>query len=439
MAGDQRGPRKTVVAVTLALLVLAGVGYVLLRPGTGLPPDETYSRLSRLGSVAMPLGQRGSGTVRVVDDRAYLVGLADTDGHLRLGALDLTSGGSPWKTVDLGPAVAPFAFFVGADVIAVGQITQMGPNQLRAFDPATGAELWNQYYYGQFIGWYDSTVVLGDPHSLRGLDRRTGEQRWMAQLPGGRAMQSLSQTGTAGALLTDPNGVDPGAHQVYDVGGDGSVRVYDTLTGSLVRTATDAVIPGTDRVRIFDGVVYSTGPALGGTAYAYDFAGAGRRVALYRGGPDDTVDAAQPCGAGTVCVPVHHDNGGTEVIGIDRVSGSNLWQYPQARFTDLATIGTWTLSDVGYAFANSGHGYSASFGRWVGWLTESSYIAIGQNIGGSTDTTISLESVSTDTYRSTTLAELRGATLVGQCGLTRTALVCPFSAGFQAYRLPTDI
>ena len=60
-------------------------------------------------------------------------------------------------------------------------------------------------------------------------------------------------------------------------------------------------------------------------------------------------------------------------------------------------------------------------------------------IGGSTDTTISLESVTTDTYRSTMLAELRGATLVGQCGLTRTALVCPFSAGYQAYRLPSDI
>ena len=203
-----------------------------------------------------------------------------TAGH-RLYALDVLTGADVWQPVVLGPDQAPRAWVSYGEGKVFASFRE-GP--LRAFDAATGTELWSQEFteYGpepfEVPTVYDRGVVyaLTSKGLVRALSAVTGEQLWKGYLGGGmfgppsvagglvvggtcghglRALDAATgarvwdipaRCTSAGTAQTAVNG-----GEVWVEAATGTTpMVHDTATGQVLR-ATSGPLPTFDGSRTF--------------------------------------------------------------------------------------------------------------------------------------------------------------------------------------------
>jgi hypothetical protein len=203
--------RLLVAAVAGAVLLAGtaiGVGWIATSRRTPDPavPPVAPARLTPVGGgIPMRLGVFGEsgsyGMTSVVGDRAFGAARA-SDGILRIGAIDLASGKTAWPTRDLGR----WGDWNGMNalpqgVIVVGEHDDgTNPDHVAmVIDPDTGALRWQVGV--DDLQWepYESVLVVlsSTDHAIRGLDWRTGEERWRQPIDprnGSRIVRNYSTT-----------------------------------------------------------------------------------------------------------------------------------------------------------------------------------------------------------------------------------------------------
>jgi len=222
------------------LAVVAGVLAVLATMG-GSAPARSLDPVFRLSADVRQLVAAPGLLVALVQS----VGTDPVVRAYRLGDFSLA-----WQTSVEGNHI-----WAMADSLVIEQQSAQGTPELHVLDAATGRERWHRRQSSALGGIGDLMVLLeglptGDSlapegrvapaevgtndgaESFLGVDRRTGEVRWAAQLRPGASMQTASSPdrGELTALI--------------EVDRDGGIRARDPATGALRSSAR--LPPGTD-------------------------------------------------------------------------------------------------------------------------------------------------------------------------------------------------
>ncbi|MFD2766425.1 Hsp70 family protein [Micromonospora eburnea] len=248
-----------------------------------------------------------------VGDRAYLAYPRDDD-RLVVIAVEAATGSELWRKESGEPAKrwAGVLALPGA-VALLADASGSDPRQLEVLD-ASGKRRWQHTVHGDdelFVGAQVLVVADRTSKQLRGLDLRTGEERWF--LPDLTDQYGSSRTrvypvtideSLAGPGFLDGTPRDPKAapvRQLVQVNADRSVRLIDVATGKELGRQTnvarpdDLVAAHEDRLYVVDDQQL-LGYDLGSLAKA-------KPNVLYRF-PDDRrrAKALVPCGEHRACL-----------------------------------------------------------------------------------------------------------------------------------------
>jgi outer membrane protein assembly factor BamB len=234
-------------------------------------------------------------------------------------AYDAETGNMRWRAEVSPLEVEPGPFSIGigyAPTFGVGQsaVVVTGNDTIRGLDPRTGKQRWSVPDDGfGGIGGTSELVVLRKSGALRALDRETGETRWTSLLTRGMAIVQIA-VGDAAIAFSAYNQYRPPddtSHTLY---------FYDTRTG-LKRWQQVRADPGSNPGSVGvvgDQVIVA---ADNGIITAYDAADASERWT-------SNVRAKYVMTASRVG-PILGLDGASQLVAIEARDGSALWSYPE--------------------------------------------------------------------------------------------------------------
>ena len=322
-----RGRHLAAAAATVILLGTAtGVGWLMDR--SGLPAlQDRFISLEPIGpGIPMPLdpaNETGSyGMASVVGQPAF--GAARTpDGHLRVGAVDLATGGPAWPSRDLGrwgDWMGMIALPQGVIVIGEHDDGTTPDHVAMVVDPASGTLRWQVGIDDLQFEYFDSVLVVlsSADRLIRGLDWQTGAERWRRPIDPGEGTRMLGNHST-GAVPAGrgPYGLAtaPRDHRLLVIDPAGTLEVLDARTGDLIATHREVGEPvvGNSRsyYRAYDGMLYGFSSDTRPTRIsAFDLDRPARARTLYTVASDDNrITDATPCGPRRLCVISHGSPG----------------------------------------------------------------------------------------------------------------------------------
>ncbi|WP_412538358.1 PQQ-binding-like beta-propeller repeat protein [Longispora sp. K20-0274] len=362
---------------------------------------------------------------RTRNDIGYAAWVTGDVAHV--GALRLATNSPAWPARGLGDAtgVEGLLAFPDALVLTVRRNPLLSPSDrlLVVLDPATGATRWTADYFdqGSDLAFYEDVVVLGSraARSTRGLDWRTGAERW-----------SLPDPATGEVTAAPISGPDPAVPlqdtRLFQIVHHDTLHTYDvrtgTLTGtlSLAESRSDAVVVGnTLVVNEFR------------RAVAYDVTGATPARTLVRADDQHSVTSVAGCGAGRICLIL----GGLPKVrpslrAFDAATGRELWraESPESHDTTIGTAGT-SVFTAGALYSPTGALLSDDRDTWnssprpsLGHVTDGRLIELAYTESYSSDTAVRVSWVSTADGARTRLGSVTGDPR--SCSWTERFLLC---------------
>jgi outer membrane protein assembly factor BamB/Ethanolamine utilization protein EutJ (predicted chaperonin) len=330
----------TAVAGLAVLTALAVAAYLGLRSSVR-PVD--FATMAQTGT--LPTGLQGGDlvdmSVAVSGDTGYLAWQhSDT---LEVAAVDLGNGHERWRHAVEGSSKQweDIVVLPGA-IMAEAKEYSSKPHGLYVLDPASGTQLWTRDVYNQ--DWYlpvGDKLVLVSPHdhTVRGLDRRTGNQKWQLDDPKDRygnqvdtivfdttTAKDLTGTASFSGYPTEPDLGDD--RRLLQITYDKTLNVIDADTGTVTKHRQG--VGGTyDYYRAHEGRLYVVTRTDGYRVQSYDLDKLGEPTVVYTA-PDSKhseVDI-EPCGDGRLCVldETSSDAKTAQVLAIDPASHKVVWQ-----------------------------------------------------------------------------------------------------------------
>ena len=366
--GSGEGPvrayrKKWVWAVAAALVVVVGVGAtlaVIFWPGYR---SLDYQALESSDPVVLaPTAKMSSGfqDSAVIGDRAYFASVAE-DGVLGVVAADAESGERLWGSTAAGTAPRWEQMVALPDAVVVFTDADTTTRSIRmvVLGAGDGARRWERA-----IGDNDGVLFSADvavlvdrtQHVLRGLDLRTGAERWNRP-----DVRTDSGTGTAVVAATTaedlagPASVSGVASapdldddkRIVQVGSDKSFRVLDAGTGEVRVPPRQSLADPDDEMIAHGGrffVVESSGTTE--VLHAYDLAKQAEPVILYSAPPNVRMSELTACGAERVCwiETVDFDIKKTRVAGVNATAGGDVWRRDLPNADRLVPVGDHVLA-----------------------------------------------------------------------------------------------
>ena len=356
--GRQRTRRHAVLAIAAAVLLTAvGVGAAAGPPAhRAVPPVTTpvdRHAIPRVGS-PIPLGDVATAKLGTGGGRVFAAWVDRPGDSIRLTAADLRTGARSWVTeqiVDPHRTLDQLVVTAAAILVITRSrdewTTEVG---LFAFDPGTGAPLWQSTTGGadELIFTRSALVRMASTSGLvEARDWVTGAQRWAAEPAGDRPVKATGMATPADeARIT---GDDPpvvfGDDRVVLITNSGAIQVRDAGSGELRRALPR--IPAADGNLVgYDGWLYThdetekaSGPQ---NVRLTDLTGtAGSRAVPVPAGAFGTLG---PCGTDRVCVITRPAVGMSQVTAVDVRAHRVAWTAPDQWGAErLASANGWTL------------------------------------------------------------------------------------------------
>ncbi|NGP53897.1 outer membrane protein assembly factor BamB [Thioalkalivibrio sp. XN8] len=326
----------------LALLSLGGCGIFGGDDEPIEPPAELVEFEATLEVREAWEFRAGSGAERlglalrpaVEGGRVYVAG---RDG--RVHALDLESGDRLWTTeTDVALAAGPAA---GFGLVAVGGSDGM----VIALDAGDGSVRWQAQLSGEVLAspavTAQAVVVRSVDGYLRALAPDTGEEIWAAeQRPPRLTLRGTGAPATGGGLVV--SGFDNGRVAAYDLR-DGEQRWEQTIAIGRGRTEIE---------RLAD--VDATPQIVPPDVFAVGYQGRVVSLSLETGQLLWANEMSSHKGLGVDWTSLYVTTDESEVVGMSRASGGELWRQDALRLRRLT--------------APTPHGQSVVVGDFEGWL-----------------------------------------------------------------------
>lgn len=447
--------RLLVAAVAGAVLLAGtaiGVGWFTTSrhtPDPDVPPVAPGRLMPVGGGIPMRLGVFGEsgsyGMTSVVGDRAFGAARA-SDGILRIGAIDLASGKTAWPTRDLGH----WGDWNGMTalpqgVIVVGEHDDgTNPDHVAmVIDPDTGALRWQVGV--DDLQWepYESVLVVlsSTDHAIRGVDWRTGEERWRRPIDprdGSRIVRNYSTT--APAVARGPSGAPTpaGDDRLLLIDPDGTLHVYDARTGAPLAAHPGAAQPATgDQAPLYqayDGTLYAVSTTRPTRLTAFDLTRADGIHTLYTA-PADDKDFPQgvwPCGTGLVCLISQGGPGTDRIVAIDTKTRRELWQRQMPNAQTATALGDRILTGGGQLYDRDGTELLNVPLAVTGWVTPETALLLTRTDPSNPGADADVATVSATDGTRTPVGRI--PTMTGFCSWNTKVLVCPTTDGFRAWR-----
>ena len=343
-AARRRGRRRTwttaaVSAAAAVVLVLVGVGFAVRNPHPrAAKPAATPAGPPVVGTVSLGTGDIVTANVAQDGRRAYTTWIRREDNTGWVIAADLTTGKQAWparQVVDPQRTVEQILVVPSAVLVFTRAWNGSQPERgLFAFDPATGAPLWDRGAAAEeSLVVTDAMLVRSSRQDgvVEGLDWRTGARRWRADLSADRPLRTLGMTVAADEERIDRSGprADLTDGRVVVVTVAGKVQVRDAATGAVTRNTSVPVGSG-DTMAAYRGWLFSHDEAddNGGPYHL--------RATDLTGNTGSAVIAAVPgrfitlagCGPNRVCVITVRkpDGAGTVLTALDAAQRRLLWE-----------------------------------------------------------------------------------------------------------------
>jgi outer membrane protein assembly factor BamB len=422
-------------------------------------PQVQFSALTPVGvGIAMRFGlldEGGAyGMASVVGDRAFVAGRTP-DGSLRIGAIDLATGRPAWPTRDLGH----WGDWNGMTALPQGVIVigehddGTDPDHVAmVIDPASGALRWQVGIDDLQFEPYESLLVVlsSREHLIRGLDWRTGTERWRRSIDPAAGAQILgNQSTTAPPVARGPLGTatPSGDHRLLLVDANGTLHVYNARTGDALATHREVGEPasaqGSPRYQAYDGTLYAISATRPTRLRGFDLDRPDGTHTLYTAAPDDLrfIDGVTPCGTGRICLISGGSPGPdpatdtTEIVAIDEAKRRELWRRPAPGAQFAAALGNRILTGSGQLYDRDGRQLLNIPHTLTGWVTPGSLLALSRPNATDTRADVEVAGVSADDGARTPLGRI--PTMSGYCSWSTTVLVCPTAEGFKAWQFAT--
>lgn len=375
----------------------------------------------------------------------------ETSGALRIGAVDLATGGQAWPTLDLGRFGDTFGIIevTPEAVLAVGEHDDgTSPDYvLFVIAPDSGKLLWHKPFElsANDFEVLPGVIIFPEEGRLSALDITTGNPLWSTGEPADtRAVEPLRP-----ALQTRYAQPSDGTRFVQ-VTADGDLRVRGAATGRVLSTRSG--------VPVADNVQYT---AIGDELYTVDgkqlsaipLTGDGPRRTLLTVRETVSIRFVTGCGPGVVCVVESGSGDEGAVAGLDVKSGKEIWRHTarEGRFgnypTDagiLLTTGAPGPVSANPALTTRWYGLDGALvreftGRTAKWIDGGNLILedAPQRLSeprqdGSILLSMRVYGFSAANDRTVELGEV---TTIGLCAVGSKYLVCPGAEGIVAYRL----
>ena len=456
----QRGRRRTrvraaVCAAAAVVLVVAGFGLALRPPErrADRPVPADRAPAPPVGS-PIDLGGKIAHSVSSRDDRrVYTAFVRYQDNSAGLIAADLRSGAVAWAARPIDDprrsitqvVVVPRAVLVVT--AALNGVTAAAG--LFAFDPATGAPLWQKENDdAQQLVYSDRMLIQVTPgRQAVGFDWATGRQRWSEPLGGDGAgggsepVRALGLTTPADEERVNQAGPPPDFtdSRFVLVTAAGVAQLRDVDTGRLRRSVpvTPASLSGATMVA-YGGWLFShdeQDDAPGELHIrATDLTGdGGSRVIGVLPGRLRTLRTLGGCGPDRVCVVTQAESGDkqTVVTAIDARTARRVWQTPAQGGDQLSSAHGRTMltaAEGGYQlFDAAGHSIFDSV-LTGGWLDAGTLLV------AAPDGTARLSRWPVTTKRLHPLQAPLPMT-IGNCTSTADRLACVTPAGLQLWKV----
>lgn len=458
---DRPGGRgRLLVAAAAALLLLAGtaigIGWLTgprRTPDPALPPvpPGQFTALTPVGpGISMrfgPLDQGGAyGMASVVGERAFVAGRTP-DGNLRIGAIDLATGRPAWPTRNLGrwgDWNGMTALPQGVIVIGERDDGTTPDHVAMIVDPATGALRWQIGVDDLQFEPYESLLVVlsSTEHLIRGLDWRTGAERWRRPVAPGTGTQIVgNRSTTAAPVAHGPLGAAtaPNDHRLLLVDPTGTLHVHDARTGDPIATH-DGVADPASRYQAYDGMLYAVSTTRPTRVRAFDLDRPDGMHTLYTAAPDDDrfVDGVMPCGPGRICLFSRGSPGPdpatdtTEIVAIDVAKRRDLWRRPAPGGQFAAALGNRILTGSGQLYDGDGRQLLDTPYAVTGWVSPGSLLVLSRPDATDARADVEVAGASAEDGTRTPLGRIPA--MSGYCSWSTTVLVCPTADGFKAWR-----
>jgi outer membrane protein assembly factor BamB len=434
--GNRRRRATLVARTAVVMLVVFGIAFAsvgLVRrsvaPAQPLPrPTVSFTHLTPIGSGIMLRDPVGFSVVAIEGDRAYVASF--DAGHILVGAIDVTTGQTVFSPVDLGPRQS----FNGMIATQYGVLIYAN-GTLLILDPDTLALRWQTPFSGGIELYPDILVVRPSAAGpVTGYNWQTGAVQWQISAPSGSTFsQNLNTFALAPGPVDSVNREDPGDRRLLRMDSDGTLRVYDGLTGALLETHPGAgVAEGNDKAATYLTVNQQMLTVVGGTKlYRYDLATGRASRYLYTAPAGRHIEGFRGCLPDLICVVT---NGPVrQLVAVDAATGQARWSI-DAGSADRPELSVSAeadriLTDGGELFDLSGHRlYQADpTNTQAGWVTAGSVLALTR---GTDSTTVT--GVSTADGSHVDLGVI--PPVPGTCGWTTAVLICPTVVGFHAWR-----
>jgi outer membrane protein assembly factor BamB len=453
--GRERGRNRLIatVAASLVLVTVATMATVLgvrvlrdgLRPAPPARPDQLATEPTGLHGlkpfgkgVPMDLGTgaaHGFGMASIIGDRAYVAAHAD-NGTLAVGAIDLTTGNPAWSTRDLGKWGDWNGFQAYPQgLIVIGEHDDGSkPDHVGiVLDPATGQKRWQTNFDSLSLEPFESVLAVSEAGVIRGLDWRTGAEKWRVQ-SGAVELLSDVRTDSSGG----PVAHTPGAGDVLAIDSEGTLRRYDSSNGKLRATRPNVGAPARNvSQRISEWPEYA---AFDGTLYtitreptrltAYDLSGSTPPRLIIEGDPSMALATVWPCGAALVCL-IGSPSQDSELIVVDVARQRVRWRVTGNRSTSASAFGDRILTNSAQLFDLDGKSLAGDGGGLAGPVSPGRALVISHRLDRPTEE-LQISGMSLVDGERTVLGSIRGGP--GLCEWSTTVLVCPTPTGFSAWR-----
>jgi outer membrane protein assembly factor BamB len=272
----------------------------------------------------------------IVGDRIFAVGAPYDNGNppIRLYAFDRRTGSDAWPSVEVGQShfysTTNYAYTAGLAYDAGRIYVANYDGDVRAFDPATGNEVWSMTLPGidassgagisSMPTAKDGRVYVVSPTKVFAVAEANGALLWTTPVSGGGMKSAPAVSG--GAVYVSVGGLD-----VYKLSAADGSQLWRTLYGS------GGVLGGTTPVVFGDKVYARFGVPGFAQSGALSFPGDCRVLDLATGVEESTINSVfTPAFRGGVGVFVSDTRVAT---GRDLATGATLWTYPEDQAAPL--------------------------------------------------------------------------------------------------------